>query len=96
MSAYSELDYYRKAIKLHAVSFIEKPIVLEELEQEIRRAAALIGAEKGAARISEAEATQYALLGLLHQAARRRRNGLRRSWPPTKPSGYSCWDGRMR
>ncbi len=67
MSAYSELDYYRKAMKLHAVSFIEKPIVLEELEQEIRRAVELIEAENGTARLSEAEAAQYALLGLLHQ-----------------------------
>ncbi|MBQ8972804.1 MAG: response regulator [Clostridia bacterium] len=38
MSAYSELDYYRSALKLHALSFIEKPIVPEELLGEVSRA----------------------------------------------------------
>jgi two-component system response regulator YesN len=35
MSAYTELDYYRNAIKLNAVSYIEKPIDLEELNQSL-------------------------------------------------------------
>ncbi|GKX31560.1 hypothetical protein SH1V18_40400 [Vallitalea longa] len=38
MSAYTELDYYRNAIKLNAVSYIEKPIDLEELKQSIKNA----------------------------------------------------------
>lgn len=38
MSAYTELDYYRNAIKLNAVSYIEKPIDLEELKQSIQNA----------------------------------------------------------
>ena len=51
ISAYSEIAYYRAAMKLHAVSFVEKPIVLEELLAEVRRAIELIGAER---RMSEA------------------------------------------
>lgn len=38
MSAYTELDYYRNAIKLNAISYIEKPIDLEELKQSIQNA----------------------------------------------------------
>ena len=42
MSAYSELEYYRSALKLHALSFIEKPIVPEELLAEVERALRLL------------------------------------------------------
>lgn len=38
MSGYTELDYYRNAIKLNAISYIEKPIDLEELKQSIKNA----------------------------------------------------------
>ena len=46
ISAYSEIDYYRSAMKLHAVGFIEKPIILEELSAEVRRAVDMIRLEK--------------------------------------------------
>ncbi|MDF1615914.1 response regulator transcription factor [Petrocella sp. FN5] len=38
MSAYTELDYYRNAIKLGAINYIEKPLDLEELKAAIRNA----------------------------------------------------------
>jgi len=38
MSAYTELDYYRNAIKLNAISYIEKPIDLDELKQSLQNA----------------------------------------------------------
>lgn len=38
MSAYTELDYYRKAIKLNAISYIEKPIDLEEMKAAVKNA----------------------------------------------------------
>lgn len=38
MSAYTELDYYRNAIKLNAISYIEKPIDLEEMKAAIKNA----------------------------------------------------------
>ena len=66
MSAYSELAYYKKAIKLHAVSFIEKPIILEELIEEIRHAAEQIASERSATYVSKAELEKYALTELLH------------------------------
>ncbi|PKM55332.1 MAG: hypothetical protein CVV00_04485 [Firmicutes bacterium HGW-Firmicutes-5] len=38
MSAYTELDYYRNAIKLGAINYIEKPLDIEELKAAIRNA----------------------------------------------------------
>lgn len=38
MSAYTELDYYRNAIKLNAISYIEKPIDLEEMKAAVKNA----------------------------------------------------------
>lgn len=38
MSAYTELDYYRNAIKLNAISYIEKPIDLDEMKTAIKNA----------------------------------------------------------
>ena len=68
ISAYSEIAYYRAAMKLHAVSFVEKPIVLEELLAEVRRAIELIGAERrmSEAPLSDAEREEIAFLSLLH------------------------------
>ena len=45
ISAYSELEYYRSALKMHALSFIEKPVVPEEMLSEIR--SALLQMKKG-------------------------------------------------
>lgn len=39
LSAYSDKEYYRTALQLHAATFIEKPIDLEELNQAILEAA---------------------------------------------------------
>lgn len=64
MSAYSELSYYKKALKLHAVSFVEKPIILEELYAEIRHAVERIRAARGP-RLSEEELRAYGLGSLL-------------------------------
>lgn len=68
ISAYSEIAYYRAAMKLHAVSFVEKPIVLEELLAEVRRAIELIVAERrmSEAPLSDAEREEIAFLSLLH------------------------------
>lgn len=70
ISAYSEIEYYRSAIKLHAVGFIEKPIILEELFAEVRRAADLIRSESRQAEpaLTAAEQEEIALLSLLHGA----------------------------
>jgi two-component system response regulator YesN len=38
MSAYTELDYYRNAIKLGAINYIEKPLDIEELKAAVRNA----------------------------------------------------------
>jgi len=57
ISAYSEIEYYRAAMKMKAVSFVEKPVILEELSEQIARAALLIQAE-GSARKPEPEANQ--------------------------------------
>ncbi|PKM50490.1 MAG: hypothetical protein CVV02_11155 [Firmicutes bacterium HGW-Firmicutes-7] len=38
MSAYTELEYYRNAIKLNAISYIEKPIDLDEMKTAIKNA----------------------------------------------------------
>lgn len=38
MSAYTELDYYRNAIKLNAISYIEKPIDLDEMKAAVKNA----------------------------------------------------------
>ncbi|WP_102411215.1 helix-turn-helix domain-containing protein [Beduinella massiliensis] len=67
MSAYSELEYYKKALKLHAVSFIEKPIILEELTEEVRHAADQIESEASAGFVSKADIEKYALLDLIRQ-----------------------------
>ena len=64
MSAYSELSCYKKALKLHAVSFVEKPIILEELYAEIRHAVERIRAARGP-RLSEEELRAYGLGSLL-------------------------------
>lgn len=64
MSAYSELSYYKRAIKLHAVSFVEKPIILDELHAEIRHAVQRIQEARGP-RLSEAELNAYGLSSLL-------------------------------
>ena len=45
ISAYSELEYYRAAMKLRAVSFVEKPIVPEDLVAEVRRAHEMVQME---------------------------------------------------
>lgn len=45
ISAYSDIEYYRSAMKMKAVSFVEKPVILEELQEQIARAALLIEAE---------------------------------------------------
>lgn len=45
ISAYSEIEYYRAAMKMKAVSFVEKPVIPEELSEQVRRAALLIHAE---------------------------------------------------
>ena len=66
ISAYSEIDYYRSAMKLHAVGFIEKPIILEELSAEVRRAIDMIRLEKRSGGAKEGEHT---FLRLLHGAA---------------------------
>lgn len=66
ISAYSEIDYYRSAMKLHAVGFIEKPIILEELSAEVRRAIDMIRLEK---RSGGAEEGEHTFLSLLHGAA---------------------------
>ena len=57
ISAYSEIEYYRAAMKMKAVSFVEKPVILEELSEQIARAALLIQAE-GSARKPEPEENQ--------------------------------------
>lgn len=68
ISAYSEIAYYRAAMKLRAVSFVEKPIVPEELLSEVRRAIELYTAERriSSAPLSEAEQEEIAFLSLLH------------------------------
>lgn len=38
MSAYSDLEYYRKAIRLEAEAYIEKPIRPEQMEEAVRKA----------------------------------------------------------
>ncbi|PKM94119.1 MAG: hypothetical protein CVU84_11705 [Firmicutes bacterium HGW-Firmicutes-1] len=38
MSAYTDLDYYRSAIKLNAISYIEKPIDLDEMKAAVKNA----------------------------------------------------------
>ena len=65
ISAYSEIAYYRAAMKLHAVSFVEKPIVLEELLAEVRRAIELIGAEHILARRAANDGVRRQLLGII-------------------------------
>lgn len=57
ISAYSEIEYYRAAMKMKAVSFVEKPVIPEELSEQVRRAALLIHAE-GADRKQEREENQ--------------------------------------
>lgn len=64
MSAYSELSYYKKALKLHAVSFVEKPIILDELYAEIRHAVDRILSVQSS-RLSEEELKAYGLNSLL-------------------------------
>ena len=39
LSAYSDIEYYREAIKLKILDFLSKPVQKEELENAIRRAA---------------------------------------------------------
>lgn len=41
MSAYSDREFYRSAIQLHAVGFIEKPIIISEVNSVIREAVKL-------------------------------------------------------
>ncbi|MBP3966562.1 response regulator transcription factor [Paenibacillus lignilyticus] len=38
MSGYSDKEYLKAAIRIHAVSYVEKPIVIEELQEVIRKA----------------------------------------------------------
>lgn len=38
MSAYTDLDYYKNAIKLNAISYIEKPIDLDEMKAAVKNA----------------------------------------------------------
>lgn len=45
ISAYSDIEYYRAAMKMKAVSFVEKPVILEELQEQVARAALLIEGE---------------------------------------------------
>ncbi|MGN0801191.1 MAG: response regulator [Candidatus Faecivicinus sp.] len=71
ISAYSEIEYYRTAMKLRAVSFVEKPIIPEELLCEVRRAIELIAIELRAseASLSIAAQEEIAFLSLLHRNA---------------------------
>ena len=68
ISAYSEIEYYRAALKLRAVSFVEKPIIPEELLAEVRRAMELFSAERRVEKtpLSEEEREELTLLSLLH------------------------------
>lgn len=69
ISAYSELEYYRAAMKLRAVSFVEKPIVPEDLVAEVRRAHEMVQMENQRTQpaLSRRDREQLMLLDLLHQ-----------------------------
>ncbi|SDX99769.1 response regulator [Paenibacillus sp. CF384] len=41
MSGYSDKEYLKAAIRLHAVSYVEKPIIIEELQEVIQKAVQL-------------------------------------------------------
>lgn len=49
MSGYSDKEYLKAAIKLKAVSYVEKPIDLEEISETVREAEAMVKAGKKAA-----------------------------------------------
>ena len=85
MSAYSELSYYKKALKLHAVSFVEKPIILDELYAEIRHAVDRILSVQSS-RLSEEELKAYGLNSLLQGGNVPAANAFRQQL-----AGYSCF-----
>lgn len=87
ISAYSEIDYYRAAMKLRAVSFVEKPIVPEELLAEVARAVELYAAERrfSTAPLSDAEREEIAFLSLLHGAVDSLPDPLRERLRPGRP-----------
>ena len=51
MSGYSDKEYLKAAIKLKAVSYVEKPIDLEEIREAVRRACRDVAAAREAAGI---------------------------------------------
>lgn len=51
MSGYSDKEYLKAAIKLKAVSYVEKPIDLEEIKEAVRRACQDVAAAREAAGI---------------------------------------------
>lgn len=51
MSGYSDREYLKAAIKLKAVSYVEKPIDLEEIREAVRRACRDVAAARKAAGI---------------------------------------------
>ena len=71
ISAYSEIDYYRTAMKLHAVSFVEKPIIPEELLGEVKRALSMVEYELRASQIKLTNEAQeeLAMLSLLGRSS---------------------------
>ena len=45
MSAYTDKEYYKSAIKLNAISYVEKPIDVEELKDSISNSVAILNRE---------------------------------------------------
>lgn len=71
ISAYSEIEYYRTAMQLHAVSFVEKPIIPEQLIEAVNRAQnqILLETQSVSSSFSVQHKEQLVLLSLLHQNA---------------------------
>ena len=66
ISGYSELEYYRSALKLHALSFVEKPVVPEEFIAEIERAISILDVSRVSTEINQ-ESDESVYIRNIHQ-----------------------------